>query len=176
MSLPKCTILDIDGTISEPCDRDIYDNIKCIDDYLQTHIYNAIKDVKNLIVCTGRSIDSSKSTLEWLSKHNINFTKIYFRNKNDYRPDWVVKEENGIFVKIDPYVEHIEHDNNGNIVENGYNNKKAIDNLKNSGTVKLDGMEWSAKSENGEMISEGETVEILRVEGVKAIVRKEKGE
>lgn len=44
-----------------------------------------------------------------------------------------IKEENGIFVKIDPYVEHIEHDNNGNIVENGYNNKKAIDNLKNLG-------------------------------------------
>ena len=53
---------------------------------------------------------------------------------------------------------------------------KTIDNLKNSGTVKLDGMEWSAKSENGEIISEGEAVEILRVEGVKAIVRKEKGE
>lgn len=93
MSLSKCTILDIDGTISEPCDRDIYDNVKCIDDYLQTHIYNAIKDVKNLIICTGRSVESSKSTLEWLSKHNINFTKIYFRNKDDYRPDWVVKEE-----------------------------------------------------------------------------------
>lgn len=44
-----------------------------------------------------------------------------------------IKDENGIFVKIDPYVEHIEHDNNGNIVENGYDNKKAIDNLKNLG-------------------------------------------
>ena len=93
MSFPKCTILDIDGTISEPCDRDIYDNIKCIDDYLQTHIYNAIKDIKNLIICTGRSVESSKSTLEWLSKHNINFTRIYFRRKGDYRPDWVAKEE-----------------------------------------------------------------------------------
>ena len=51
-----------------------------------------------------------------------------------------------------------------------------IDNTIGTGKVKLDGMEWSAKSENGEMISEGETVEILRVEGVKAIVRKEKGE
>jgi predicted kinase len=90
---PNCTILDIDGTISEPCDRNIYDNVKCIDDHLQEHIFNAITNVENLIVCTGRSIESSKSTLEWLSKHNINFTKIYFRNKNDYRPDWVAKEE-----------------------------------------------------------------------------------
>ena len=60
---------------------------------MQTHIYNAIKDVKDLIICTGRSVESSKSTLEWLFKHNISFARIYFRNKNDYRPDWVVKEE-----------------------------------------------------------------------------------
>jgi lipid II:glycine glycyltransferase (peptidoglycan interpeptide bridge formation enzyme) len=41
-----------------------------------------------------------------------------------------VKKEKGIFVKIDPYVEYQEHDNNGNVVENGYNNKKSVENLK----------------------------------------------
>ena len=40
-----------------------------------------------------------------------------------------VKKEKGIFVKIDPYVEYQERDNNGNIVEDGYNNKEAVDNL-----------------------------------------------
>jgi lipid II:glycine glycyltransferase (peptidoglycan interpeptide bridge formation enzyme) len=44
-----------------------------------------------------------------------------------------VKKEKGIFVKIDPYVEYQEHDNNGNIVENGYNNKKSVENLKKLG-------------------------------------------
>jgi lipid II:glycine glycyltransferase (peptidoglycan interpeptide bridge formation enzyme) len=44
-----------------------------------------------------------------------------------------IKKEKGIFVKIDPYVEYQEHDNNGNIVENGYNNKQAVENLKNLG-------------------------------------------
>ena len=44
-----------------------------------------------------------------------------------------VKKENGIFVKIDPYVEYQERDNNGDIVEDGYNNKTAIDNLKELG-------------------------------------------
>ena len=44
-----------------------------------------------------------------------------------------VKENGGIFVKIDPYVEYQEHDNDGNVVENGYNNKEAVENLKKLG-------------------------------------------
>ena len=39
------------------------------------------------------------------------------------------KKEKGIFIKIDPYVEYQERDNDGNIVEDGYNNKKSVDNL-----------------------------------------------
>lgn len=39
------------------------------------------------------------------------------------------KKQDAIFVKIDPYVEYIEHDNEGNVVEEGYNNKEAVDNL-----------------------------------------------
>ena len=44
-----------------------------------------------------------------------------------------IKKEKGIFVKIDPYVEYQERDNNGQIVENGYNNKKSVENLKKLG-------------------------------------------
>ena len=40
-----------------------------------------------------------------------------------------VKDNGGIFVKIDPYVEYQERDNNGDIVENGYNNKSSYENL-----------------------------------------------
>ena len=43
------------------------------------------------------------------------------------------KKEGAIFIKIDPYVEYQEHDNDGNVVEDGYNNKKAVDNLKDLG-------------------------------------------
>lgn len=41
-----------------------------------------------------------------------------------------VKKEKGIFIKLDPYVEHKEHDNNGDIVENGFDNKEVIEHLK----------------------------------------------
>lgn len=44
-----------------------------------------------------------------------------------------IKKEQGIFVKIDPFVEYQEHDNDRNIVKDGYNNKSAVENLKNLG-------------------------------------------
>ena len=40
-----------------------------------------------------------------------------------------VKDNGGIFIKIDPYVEYQERDNDGNIVEDGYNNKSSYENL-----------------------------------------------
>lgn len=44
-----------------------------------------------------------------------------------------LKKEKGFLLKIDPYVEYQERDNNGNIVENGYNNFNSFDNLKSLG-------------------------------------------
>ena len=47
-----------------------------------------------------------------------------------------------------------------------------IDNIKGQGQIKLDGDIWSAKNEIDEPIPEGSTVEILKIDGVKAIVKK----
>ena len=41
-----------------------------------------------------------------------------------------IKNNKGFLLKIDPYVEYQERDNNGNIVKDGYDNKKAHFNLK----------------------------------------------
>lgn len=43
------------------------------------------------------------------------------------------KQQGAIFIKIDPYVEYIERNNNGDIVENGFNNKETVENLKKLG-------------------------------------------
>lgn len=43
------------------------------------------------------------------------------------------KDQGAIFVKIDPYLEYVEHDNDGNLVEDGFNNKTAVENLKKLG-------------------------------------------
>ena len=45
-----------------------------------------------------------------------------------------------------------------------------IDNLTGTGKVKLDGMEWSARSANGEKIEEGTVIVVEKIEGVKVFV------
>ena len=48
---------------------------------------------------------------------------------------------------------------------------EAINNLKGTGAVRCMGKEWSARSENGEEIGEGEIVIAVKIEGVKLIVK-----
>lgn len=44
-----------------------------------------------------------------------------------------IKEKNGIFVKIDPYVAYKEHDNDGNLIKDGFDNSDCYQNLINLG-------------------------------------------
>ena len=46
-----------------------------------------------------------------------------------------------------------------------------IRNLDAKGQVKIQGSVWSARSENGEVIPQDKTVSVLRIEGVKLIVK-----
>ena len=48
---------------------------------------------------------------------------------------------------------------------------EAIDNLSASGQVKLGGMYWTARSEDGHPIPAGALVQVERIEGVKAFVK-----
>ena len=48
---------------------------------------------------------------------------------------------------------------------------KSIDSINSIGQIKVDGQVWSAQGENSIDIEEGSQVEILEIEGVKAIVR-----
>ena len=68
--------------------------------------------------------------------------------------------------------------NNENIVTNVNSliGKKAIviqdiDNLKSTGQVKIGGEIWSAQSESNDIISKDTEVEIVKIDGVKLIVR-----
>lgn len=48
---------------------------------------------------------------------------------------------------------------------------KKIDNDMSCGEVKVNGMEWTARSQDGRVIEEGERVTVAAVQGVKLIVR-----
>lgn len=43
------------------------------------------------------------------------------------------KIKNAIFIKIDPYLPYKEHDNNGDLIKDGFNNSIAVENLKSLG-------------------------------------------
>ncbi len=47
-----------------------------------------------------------------------------------------------------------------------------IDNTHGTGQIKAEGEVWTARSDDGEPISKGARVQILRIQGVKAVVRK----
>jgi membrane protein implicated in regulation of membrane protease activity len=49
---------------------------------------------------------------------------------------------------------------------------KSIDNGMETGEVKLNGIEWMARSEDGSVIAAGERVSVVAVQGVKLIVKK----
>ncbi len=52
--------------------------------------------------------------------------------------------------------------------------KEPIDNLAATGQVQVDGKIWTARTESEETIPVGEIVQVLRIEGVKAIVARGK--
>lgn len=92
-----CVIFDIDGTLSEICNRDIYSPKDAINDIPYYSIVKSMNDCSsNVIICTGRSEIFKDVTISWLKNHIEPFTEIkqvYFRDKGDNRPDWIVKEE-----------------------------------------------------------------------------------
>jgi membrane protein implicated in regulation of membrane protease activity len=47
-----------------------------------------------------------------------------------------------------------------------------IDNINATGMVVIDGMEWTARSKDGDIIPKDTLVEVVSIEGVKAIVKK----
>lgn len=49
--------------------------------------------------------------------------------------------------------------------------KETVDNLKNTGIVVINGIEWKVKSEESLIIEENQKVEITAIEGVKLVVK-----
>ncbi len=48
---------------------------------------------------------------------------------------------------------------------------QTVDNIKNTGSAKINDVEWKVRSATGEIINEGELVVVERIEGVKLIVK-----
>ncbi len=46
-----------------------------------------------LVIVTGRSIDCLEATKDQLCKFNIQYDMLFMKEKGDYRPDYIYKEE-----------------------------------------------------------------------------------
>ena len=109
---PFCILIDIDGTLALKGKRDPYDFSKVSEDLLNLIVHDVISAYLSLnpdiepIFISGRSDICIEDTLEWLFDKCLflkdsNF-KLFMRNNEDYRNDFMVKEE--IYLeKIAPY-------------------------------------------------------------------------
>lgn len=93
---PRAIICDIDGTISEKTDRDIYDYTRVKEDRAIEPVLWLVKAMRGqirVIFTTGRTEDSRGVTMEWLDEHGIGFYDLYMRPNGDTRCDAEVKQE-----------------------------------------------------------------------------------
>lgn len=49
-----------------------------------------------------------------------------------------------------------------------------INNIEGTGEILVDGLEWTARTEDDSILNVGDLVTVIKIEGVKAIVKKEK--
>ncbi len=63
---------------------------------------------------------------------NTALMNFFIKNLKNY-----VKTHNGYLIHIEPYYELIERNRDGEVVEHGFNHKKALNNLKNLGFIRL---------------------------------------
>ena len=102
--------------------------------------YVGVKEKKKIIAAT------------MLLAHKRHFNKYDFYSQRGYLLDFnneklvnffteelkkYIKDKNGYVLRIDPYVIYKERDIDGNIVEDGVNNEKVVENLLNLGFIKI---------------------------------------
>lgn len=102
-NLPNCIIFDIDGTLAHKGDRSPYDWKRVLEDGIDLAVgglyQNLLRSSENhpefnLIICTGRDEVCREETLNWLTVNELKVPKeLHMRQKDDNRPDWVVKRE-----------------------------------------------------------------------------------
>lgn len=101
----EAIIIDIDGTLADNLERrsqleknNDWDefNSNVSKDNLNKwckEVIDKFKGTHQIILITGRREICKNDTLMWLGKHQVHYDKIFFRGKDDFRKDDIVKEE-----------------------------------------------------------------------------------
>jgi predicted kinase len=110
-NLPYCIICDIDGTLSRPNDRGIFDYSKVDNDYVIEQVAFMIKKLKEstnmiIVMMSGREEQAREKTIKWFEQAKIPYDFFYMRKDKDSRADNIVKLElfdNHIRNKFNPF-------------------------------------------------------------------------
>jgi phosphoglycolate phosphatase-like HAD superfamily hydrolase len=99
-------IFDIDNTIADCKHRLHYIEQKpkdwnkffkaCENDnviYPMYRLYQHLEPSNIMILVTGRRENEREITEDWLAENGFEYTSLYMRKSNDFRPDYVVKSE-----------------------------------------------------------------------------------
>lgn len=96
--LPRCIIVDIDGTLAHMKNRSPYEWQKVgndVPDKLVAHLVDGINAIgyAKVIIFSGRDSICRQSTEQWLRDNCIDYDELYMRDKNDSRADDIIKKE-----------------------------------------------------------------------------------
>lgn len=54
---------------------------------------NLLAECADIVICSGRSDECRKETVQWLVDHDVHFGALYMRKAGDHREDSIVKSE-----------------------------------------------------------------------------------
>lgn len=93
--LPECIICDLDGTLAiNNHNRSFYDASTCDKDDVNEVVLSILKSQQlPIIFLTGREEKYVEPTLKFLDKTEVSRYKIFMRTNNDFRKDYIIKEE-----------------------------------------------------------------------------------
>jgi predicted kinase len=93
---PNCYLVDVDGTLALNTTRHPFAWDRVGEDSLNPMVAELVRQLaKNqaIVVLSGRSEVCRDLTLGWLDQHQIPYTALFMRSKDDQRPDDLLKEE-----------------------------------------------------------------------------------
>lgn len=93
-----------DASVANLCKSWEIHNLASVDDTPiadTIEICNALEDVYNIIILTGRCEVARDITVEWLFKHGVCYDQLIMRPEDDDRPDILYKEEALLNIGLD---------------------------------------------------------------------------
>lgn len=100
--LPRCIIVDIDGTLAAKSDRSPYDESRVFEDSVRNHVAMIVKrlgmtEADHVFVFSGRTNACRQDTMRWLQEKagfDTDFSwSLHMRTVGDKRRDGIIKTE-----------------------------------------------------------------------------------